>query len=60
VLAGTGMGFAMSQTFGTGNSALAFITITMTAFIGGIVMYATYAPTQQALKLEPSEALHYE
>ncbi len=60
ILIGSGMGFAMSQTFGTGNSALAVIATAVTIIIGSIVMYATYAPTQRALQLEPSEALHYE
>ncbi|PKI17664.1 ABC transporter permease [Colwellia sp. 12G3] len=60
ILAGTGMGFAMSQTFGTGNFSLIIIAVTTTVFIGAIVMYATYAPTQKALQLEPSDALHYE
>ncbi|MEW6982558.1 ADOP family duplicated permease [Colwelliaceae bacterium 6471] len=60
VLLGSGMGFAMSQTFATGTTSLVVISVVVTTLISCIVMYATYAPTQQALQLEPSDALHYE
>jgi len=60
ILLGGFMGFAMSQNFGTDNTAIAFIAITMTTFIGSVVLLATYLPTKEALKLEPSQALHYE
>ncbi len=60
LLAGCGMGFAMSKIFGTGNLALFIIAFIMTTLIGSVVMLATYLPTRAALSMEPSEALHYE
>ena len=60
ILAGGFMGFAMSKTFGTGNTALVIIAVTMVAVIGSAVLFATYLPTKRALKLEPSQALHYQ
>ena len=60
VLAGCGMGFAMSQLFGTGNGALILISVSITSIIGSVVMLATYLPTQKALQMEPSDALHHD
>ncbi len=60
LLAGSFMGFAMSKTFGTGNAALVVIAVTMVVLIGSVVLFATYLPTKRALKLEPSQALHYQ
>jgi predicted permease len=60
LLAGCGMGFAMSKIFGTDNLALFIIAFSMTTLIGAVVMLATYLPTRAALSMEPSEALHYE
>jgi putative ABC transport system permease protein len=60
ILVGSSIGFAMSQVFGTGNAALSVIAIAMTILIGSVVMFSTYLPTQRALKMEPSDALHYE
>ena len=60
LLAGCGMGFAMSKIFGTGNLALFIIAFIMTILIGSVVMLATFLPTRAALSMEPSEALHYE
>jgi len=60
ILAGGTMGVAMAQMFGTGNGALSFIIFSIMTIIGGTVMFATYFPTQRALKMEPSAALHYQ
>jgi len=60
IMAGCAMGFAMSQLFGTSNNALIIISISITTMIGSVVMLATYLPTQKALKMEPSDALHHE
>jgi ABC-type lipoprotein release transport system permease subunit len=32
----------------------------MVSIIAGVVIMATYVPTQRALQLEPSDALRYE
>ena len=60
VLVGGFMGVAMGQMFGTDMSILVIIVTTMLTIIGLTVMLATYVPTQRALKMEPSQALHYE
>jgi len=60
LLAGGGIGFAMSQLLSTENSTLVTIAMVMTTLIGFVVMLSTYLPTKRALKMEPSEALHYE
>ena len=60
LLAGCGMGFGMARLVGTGNAYLAVIAVLMIVLIGAVVMLASYIPTQRVLKLEPSDALHYE
>jgi len=60
IMAGCAMGYAMSQLFGTSNNALIIISISITTMIGSVVMLATYLPTQKALEMEPSDALHHE
>jgi len=60
VLAGSFMGFGMSQIFGIDSSILAIIALVMTILIGSVVLLATYLPTQKALIIEPSQALHHE
>jgi ABC-type antimicrobial peptide transport system permease subunit len=60
ILVGGFMGRAMGQKFGTDFSILAMIVIIMMLIIGAAVMIATYLPTKRALRMEPSEALHYE
>jgi putative ABC transport system permease protein len=60
LLAGCGMGFAISRTMEVGNTELAIISLTITAIIAAVVMLATYLPTRKILRLEPSQALHYE
>ena len=60
ILAGGFMGFAMAQMFGTSYSALIFMVITMVSIVIVTVLVATYLPTKNALRLEPSQALHYE
>lgn len=60
VFVGGFMGFAMGQNFGTDISILILIMTTMLSIIGLTVMLATYIPTQRALQMEPSQALHYE
>jgi len=60
VLAGGFMGFAMAQMFGTDNSALILIFISMVVIVASTVMFATFLPTRRTLQLEPSQALHYE
>ncbi|NQZ86717.1 MAG: ABC transporter permease [Colwellia sp.] len=60
VFAGCFLGFAILQLFNNGLSILIIITLSIIMFIGSIVMIATYLPTKRALKMEPSEALHYE
>lgn len=60
VIAGCAMGYAMSQLFGTSNDALVIISLSITTMIGSVVMLATYLPTQRALEMEPSDALHHE
>jgi predicted permease len=57
---GSAMGYALSQVFGTGTNALVVIAISMFVIISAAVLLATYLPTKRALKMEPSEALHYE
>lgn len=60
ILAGAGMGMAMSQVFGTTQTVVTVVTVIMASLVASIVLVATYSPTQKALKLEPSAALHYE
>jgi predicted permease len=60
ILAGGFMGFAMAQMFGTSYSALIFMVIIMVSLVVATVLVATYLPTKNALRLEPSQALHYE
>lgn len=60
ILAGGFMGFAMAQIFGTGMSALVTIIVVMVSIVVISVLISTYLPTKNALKLEPSQALHYE
>jgi len=60
VLVGGFMGISMGQMFGTDMSILISIVTTMLTIIGVTVMLATYIPTKRALKMEPSQALHYE
>lgn len=60
ILAGGFMGFAMAQMFGTGMSALVTIIVIMISIVAISVIISTYLPTKNALKLEPSQALHYE
>lgn len=60
VLFGGAMGFAMSKVMGLDNSDLLLICGTMVGIIGSVVIFATWLPTKEALKLEPSQALHYE
>lgn len=58
LLAGCAMGYGMSQNMGASNGALLVVATTITLTIGGVVMFATYWPTKQALQMEPGEALH--
>lgn len=60
VLFGSAMGFAMSQVMGMTGADLVMISMTITTVIGCVVAFATWLPTREALKLEPSQALHYE
>jgi len=60
LLAGGFMGFAMAQMFGTSLPSLISIVIIMVSIVVGTVLVATYLPTKSALRLEPSQALHYE
>jgi putative ABC transport system permease protein len=60
LLAGSGMGFAMSQMLGVGNGDLVLVAVTLFIIIGGAVMLATYLPTKRVLQMEPSQALRYE
>ncbi len=60
LLAGGGLGFAMSSLMGTGTITLAIISITIITVISIVVMLATYLPTKRVLELEPSMALHYQ
>jgi predicted permease len=60
ILAGSFMGFAMAQMFGTSYSSLAMMVVMMVSIVVVTVLIATYLPTKNALRLEPSEALHYE
>ncbi|WP_085297377.1 ABC transporter permease [Cognaticolwellia mytili] len=60
LLAGGFMGFGMSQMFGTDHSVLIIIATLMTILVGSVVLLATYLPTQRALIVEPSQALHYQ
>ena len=60
MLTGGFMGIAMAQMFGTDTSALVIIISVMVAIVVSSVLVSTYLPTKRALKLEPSQALHYE
>ncbi|PHZ83882.1 ABC transporter permease [Paremcibacter congregatus] len=60
LFAGCGIGFALSQVFGSDNHILFIVAIIMLAIIGLVVMLATYLPTKRVLRMEPGEALHYE
>lgn len=60
LLAGAGLGFAMSQALSVDNGDLILISTLLTLIIGGAVMLATYLPTKRVLLLEPSQALRYE
>ncbi|MET1255405.1 ADOP family duplicated permease [Aliikangiella maris] len=60
LLAGCAMGFVMSKALGTGSMALIIIAIIILMLIACAVLLATYIPTKNALKMEPSDALHYE
>jgi len=59
-LLGGALAFAMGNVMGVGITAIAIISLTTIIIIGTIVILATYLPTKKALKLEPSQALHYE
>lgn len=59
-LAGGFMGFGMAQMFGTNVSGLIITIIIMIAIVVSTVIVSTYLPTLRALRLEPSQALHYE
>ena len=60
VLVGCSMGFAIAKSMGTSDAALLFVAIIMVTVIASVVMFATWLPTQRALQMEPSEALHYQ
>lgn len=60
LLAGTGMGFGMSQMLNVGSSDLILVCVLLVSIIGGAVVLATYIPTKRVLKMEPSQALRYE
>lgn len=60
ILAGGFMGFAIAQMFGTSYSSLLLMVIIMVSIVAATVLVATYLPTKNALRLEPSQALHYE
>ncbi len=60
ILAGTTMGFVMSQLFGAESFGLIIIAFVVISIVGSVVMLATWLPTKRALRMEPSEALRYE
>ncbi|TQV86014.1 ADOP family duplicated permease [Aliikangiella coralliicola] len=60
LLAGCGMGFAMSSMLGVGNADLLLVSLSLVLIIGGTVLMATYLPTKRALQMEPSQALRHE
>lgn len=60
VAAGSAMAFAMAHVIGIAAGDLIFIATLMVSIIVGVVIMATYIPTQRALQLEPSDALRYE
>jgi predicted permease len=60
VAAGCAMAFAMAHVIGIASGDLIFIATLMVSIIAGVVIMATYIPTQRALQLEPSDALRYE
>ena len=60
VAAGCAMAFAMAHVIGIAAGDLIFIATLMVSIIAGVVIMATYIPTQRALQLEPSDALRYE
>lgn len=60
LMAGGGLGFALSQLMGTQNSTLIIIATLMGVIISAVVIIATYLPTRRALLMEPADALHYE
>lgn len=60
VAAGCAMAFAMAHVIGIAADDLILIAILMVSIIAGVVIMATYVPTQRALQLEPSDALRYE
>jgi predicted permease len=60
ILVGTAVGFAITQMMSIDNVLLGLLCIFVTAVIGAIVLLATYLPTQQALNMEPSQALRHE
>lgn len=60
VAAGCAMAFAMAHVIGIAAGDLILIATLMVSIIAGVVIMATYVPTQRALQLEPSDALRYE
>lgn len=60
IFAGCFLGASILDLFNNGLNILIIITLSIVAIIITIVMIATYLPTKCALKMEPSEALHYE
>ncbi|MEW6991537.1 ABC transporter permease [Colwelliaceae bacterium 6441] len=60
LIIGCGLGFGMSQSMGIENGSLFIIAIAIVTMITSVVIYAAYVPTKRVLKLEPSEALHYD
>ena len=60
LLIGCSMAFMMSKTIGIENTSVIIIATLIISVISSVVMFATYIPTKRALKLEPSDALHYE
>ncbi|WP_331352100.1 ADOP family duplicated permease [Cellvibrio sp. UBA7671] len=58
--AGCAMAFAMAHVIGIAAADLILVTTIMVSVVAGVVITATYVPTQRALQLEPSDALRYE
>lgn len=60
LVAGIWLAFVITRGYAFENLSLIIIACLIMAIISVVVLLAAYIPTQKALKMEPSEALHYE
>jgi len=60
VIAGSAMGFAMSNKMGLSIIDILIVVFSLITIISAVVMLVSYLPTKQVLQMEPIESLRYE